>query len=121
MQTPTCAFSIEFYKKLFPIIFLLLLSFTGIAQEDFPEYDELSVEMNVPDLGTIEIPIAIKGQDAYIPIKELFDYLKIKNEETTKGVEGFVINPDSTYQINPSENRIIYKNEEFSISEDDFI
>jgi hypothetical protein len=121
MQTPTCAFSIEFYKKLFPIIFLLLLSFTGIAQEDFPEYDELSVEMNVPDLGTIEIPIAIKGQDAYIPIKELFDYLKIKNEETTKGVEGFVINPDSTYQINPSENRIIYKNEEFSLSEDDYI
>ncbi|APS39716.1 hypothetical protein [Salegentibacter sp. T436] len=121
MQTPTCAFSIEFYKKLFPIIFLLLLSFTGIAQEDFPEYDELSVEMNVPDLGTIEIPIAIKGQDAYIPIKELFDYLKIKNEETTKGVEGFVINPDSTYQINPSENRIIYKNEEFYLSEDDYI
>ena len=77
--------------------------------------------MNVPDLGTIEIPIAIKDQDAYVPIKELFDYLKIKNEETPNGVEGFIINPDSTYQINPSENKIIYKNEEFSLSEEDYI
>ncbi|WP_286761854.1 hypothetical protein [Salegentibacter sp. UBA1130] len=121
MQTLPCAFSVEFYKKLCPVFCLLLLSFTGIAQEDLLEYDELSVDMNVPDLGTIEIPIAIKGQDAYIPVKELFDYLKIKNEETTNGVEGFIINPDSTYQINPSENRIIYKNEQFSLSEEDYI
>ena len=84
-----------------------------MAQEDYPGYDELSVEMNVPDLGTIEIPIAIKGQDAYIPVKELFDYLKIKNEETEVGIKGFIIHPDSSYTINPSQNRILYKDQEF--------
>ncbi|WP_156798623.1 hypothetical protein [Gillisia limnaea] len=81
----------------------------------------MSVEMNVPDLGTIEIPIAIKGQDAYIPVKELFDYLKIKNEKTTNGVEGFIINPDSTYRITPSDNRILYKNEEYTLTNEDYI
>ncbi|HKL36941.1 MAG TPA: hypothetical protein VJ899_11675, partial [Salegentibacter sp.] len=86
-----------------------------------PEYDELSVEMNVPDLGVIEIPIAIKGQDAYIPVKELFDYLKIKNEETENGIKGFIIHPDSSYVINPSENSILYKDQEFALGDEQYI
>ncbi|SKB33341.1 hypothetical protein SAMN05660776_0486 [Salegentibacter holothuriorum] len=121
MQTLFCAFPVEFYRKVFPLFFFILISFSGIAQEDFPEYDELSVEMNVPDLGVIEIPIAIKGQDAYIPVKELFDYLKIKNEETKNGIKGFIIHPDSSYVINPSENRILYKDREFVLSDEQYI
>jgi len=121
MQTLFCAFPIEFYKKLFSVFILLSFSFSGIAQEAYPAYDELSVEMNVPDLGTIEIPIAIKNQDAYIPVKDLFDFLKIKNEETTNGIEGFIINPDSSYVINSSENKILYKDQEFQLSEENFI
>ena len=122
MHTKSRSFSTEFSKKLYlGILCIVLFGFSAYAQEDLPEYDELSVEMNVPDLGTIEIPIAIKGQDAYIPLKELFDFLKIKNEETANGIEGFIINPDSSYVINPSENKIIYKNEEFQLSEQDYI
>jgi hypothetical protein len=122
MHTKFRYFSTEFSKKLYlGILCIVLFSFSAYAQEDLPEYDELSVEMKVPDLGTIEIPIAIKSQDAYIPIKELFDYLKIKNEETANGVEGFIINPDSTYQIIPSENRILYKNGEYTLSDEDYI
>ncbi len=116
------SFSTEFSKKLYLGFLCMILSgFSAYAQEDLPEYDELSVEMNIPNLGTIEIPIAIKDQEAYIPIKELFDYLKIKNEETANGVEGFIINPDSTYQITPSENTILYKNEEYRLSQEDYI
>ena len=116
------SFSTEFSKKLYlGFLCIILFGFSAYAQEDLPEYDELSVEMNVPNLGTIEIPIVIKAQDAYIPVKELFDYLKIKNEETANGVEGFIINPDSTYQITPSENRILYKDEEYTLSEEDYI
>lgn len=121
MQKLPCAFTVEFYIKLSLFIFLVFFTLPGMAQEDFPEYDELSVEMNVPDLGVIEIPIAIKGQDAYIPVKELFDYLKIKNEETENGVEGFIIHPDSSYVINPSENRILYKDREFALSDEQYI
>jgi len=110
--------SIEYY---FGLLFIILFNLSGYAQNNIPEYDELSVEMNVPDLGTIEIPIAIKGQNAYIPVNELFNYLKIKNEETTNGFQGFIIHPDSTYAINPSEKKITYKNTDFELSEEDFI
>ena len=121
MLTTPCAYSIEVLKKISPLVILLFISISGMAQQDFPEYDELSVEMNVPDLGTIEIPIAIKGQEAYIPVKELFDFLKIKNKETTMGIEGFIINPDSSYVINTAENRIFYKDEEYNLEKEDYI
>lgn len=122
MRIKFCSFSTEVSKKLYlGFSSIILFGFSSYAQENLPKYDELSVEMNVPDLGTIEIPIAIKGQDAYIPVKELFDYLKIKNEKTANGVEGFIINPDSTYQITPSDNRILYKNEEYTLTEEDYI
>ncbi|CAM4208562.1 hypothetical protein GILI108418_10035 [Gillisia limnaea] len=122
MHIKFCSFSTEVSKKFYlGLLCIILFGFSTYAQENLPEYDELSVEMNVPDLGTIEIPIAIKGQDAYIPVKELFDYLKIKNEKTTNGVEGFIINPDSTYRITPSDNRILYKNEEYTLTNEDYI
>lgn len=121
MQTLFCSFSVVFYKKLLSVIIFAFISVPIIAQEDYPGYDELSVEMIVPNLGTIEIPIAIKGQDAYIPVKELFDYLKIKNEETEDGIKGFVIHPDSSYSINVSRNNIIYKDREFTLNEGQYI
>ncbi|MGY5850362.1 hypothetical protein ACW6NC_08040 [Salegentibacter sp. F14] len=103
------------------ILFFLLCSLSVSAQETFPEYDELSVEMTVPRLGTIDIPIAIKGQDAYLPVQELFDFLKIKNEETSDGITGFIVHPDSTYRMNFQENYILFKGEEFDLPASDFI
>ncbi|GAB2769749.1 hypothetical protein GCM10010465_14220 [Actinomadura fibrosa] len=92
-----------------------------IAQDDLPEYDELNVEMTIPDLGMMEIPIAIKGEDAFIPVETLFNRLKIKNTRTGSGLEGFIIHPDSTYQIDLQANRISFKNESFSINNSDYI
>ena len=98
----------------FPLQVLIFLLFSSAisAQEGFPEYDELNVEMSVPRLGTVEIPIAIKGQDAYLPVQELFDFLKIKNEVTAEGITGFIIHPDSTYSMNFRERYIRFKEKE---------
>ncbi|MGM1054428.1 MAG: hypothetical protein ACQEWG_00925 [Bacteroidota bacterium] len=108
-------------KFLPAFLFLILFSFAGNAQETIPEYDELNVEMKIPNFGVLEIPIAIKGQDAFIPVKNLFDFLKIKNEKINSGIEGFIIHPDSTYRINPAENRISYKDVNFELKDSDYI
>lgn len=121
MQTQFRAFTIEFLKKLLPVILCLFLSISGYSQDEWPGYDELNVEMNIPDLGTIEIPVAIKAQEAYIPVVELFNFLKIKNEETPDGIEGFIISPDSSFVINPAGNKITYKDQELKLKEDDYI
>lgn len=92
-----------------------------MAQQEFPEYDELNVEMSIPRFGSMEIPIAIKGREAYLPVQEIFDILKIKNEKTETGISGFIIHPDSTYTIDFRENQIIYGNEIYALPASDFI
>ncbi len=121
MQTQFRAYTIKFLKKLLPVTLCLFLSISGYSQDQWPGYDELNVEMNIPDLGTIEIPVAIKGQEAYIPVVELFNFLKIKNEQTPDGIKGFIISSDSSFVINPAGNKITYKNRQLELKEADFI
>ena len=104
----------NFLKKAILIVLLSVASAGGYAQENIPEYDELVVELTVPDLGVMEIPIAIKGQEAFISLEDLFELLKIKAERTEAGIEGFIIHPDSTYFISPSHAEVIYQDEVFS-------
>lgn len=121
MRLKTRTFSSEAHLHRLLYVFLMLFVLSAKAQEDFPAYDELTVEMNVPDYGNVEIPIAIKDQDAYLPVKELFDFLKIKNNRDNGVFKGFIIHPDSTYQINPAANEIVYKGQSFELTESDFI
>src|ERR1051325_1805358 len=39
------------------------------------EYDELMITLNVPRIGSIEIPAVIYNEIAFLPVKELFDFL----------------------------------------------
>ena len=58
------------------LLFLLVFPFGGKAQED-NSYDEVLVSLYVPHIGNLELPAIIKGQEAYLSVKELFDFLKI--------------------------------------------
>ncbi|WP_029033278.1 hypothetical protein [Salinimicrobium terrae] len=106
----------------FLVVVILLLWVSNIAaQSTPPEYDELGVEMNISRLGTFEIPIAIKGEDAYLPVEVIFDILKIKHETNGEVLSGFIIHPDSTYMINWQQPEITYKGETFSLSKNDVL
>ncbi len=106
----------------FQVVLLLLLSFSKAeAQTGFPEYDELNVELSVSRLGTYEIPVAIKGEEAYLPVTALFDLLKIKNEAEGNLLQGFIIHPDSTYVINWETPGIRFKDRNFKLSENDIL
>ena len=117
-------FSCHFFSHVlrYQIILILLICFTRAeAQSKFPEYDELNVELSVRKLGTFEIPVAIKGQEAYIPVSDLFDLLQIKNEAEGNLLQGFIIHPDSTYTINWESSEIKYKGRNFELSENDIL
>ncbi|MCC8358638.1 hypothetical protein LA313_01910 [Salinimicrobium sp. ASW11-47] len=77
--------------------------------------------MNISRLGTYEIPIAIKGEDAYLPVEVLFDLLKIKHETNNEILSGFIIHPDSSYTINWQRPEIVYKGKTFSLSKNDIL
>ena len=110
----------KFQEKIF-LCFLLLLTFPGFAQQEFPEYDELSVELNIPRLGTYEVPVAIKGEDAYLSVTTIFDLLKIKHETEGDLLKGFIIHPDSTYTIDWQKPEIGYRGQTYSLSKNDIL
>jgi hypothetical protein len=87
------------------------------------EYDEILVTLNVPRIGSIEIPAVIYNETAYLPLKELFDFLKIKHiiSPDFHSAEGFFIDPKATYSIAESGNQIIFLGKKFDLLPFDMI
>ncbi|WP_324719100.1 hypothetical protein [Salinimicrobium sp. HB62] len=109
------------FQKISLLCILLLLCTVGFAQENFPEYDELNVELSIPRLGTFEVPVAIKGEDAFLSVTSIFDLLKIKHEAEGDLLQGFIIHPDSTYTIDWKTPAIEFKDQIYNLSKNDIL
>lgn len=92
------------------------------AQEE-PDYDEISVSIDVPRVGGGEIDAVIRGEELYLPVTDLFDFLKIRNvpSQGLESVSGFFINPEATYIISRTENFIHYQDKIFNLEPGDLI
>lgn len=108
-------------KKLLILGLLVFLAATSQAQTSLFDHDELTVDLNVPKKGIVEIPVAIRGNDAFLPVQEFFNILQLKNVQINTGIIGFIIHPDSTYHINYQEKEINYRNKTFKLLETDVI
>ena len=91
--------------------------------QEFPEYDELVVELTVPRLGVIEMPVAIKDQEAYVSVTDLLGSFKLKNDyDPITGItKGYIISRNAGYTIDPTENKIDFNGQSFSLTPEDYI
>ena len=106
------------------VLLLLLLLNPGQAKCQAEDtYDEISLILNVQRVGSLEIPAIIFKQDAYLPIKEIFDFLKIKNSLSRDMdlISGYIINPETAFIIDKSKNLIIYAGHSYAVATGDFI
>jgi hypothetical protein len=107
------------------IIALLLfcLPVSSVFSQDLPEYDEISIFINVPLVGGGDIAAVIKGQELYLPVTDLFDFLKIRNVPSPglETISGFFINPDAKYLISRTDNQIRYQDKTFILEPGDLI
>ncbi|MCW3117563.1 MAG: hypothetical protein JWM28_1645 [Chitinophagaceae bacterium] len=71
----------------------------------------------------MELPAIVNKQEAYLPVKELFDFLKIKNSVSADfdSVSGFFINPKAPYLFDKVNDRIVYQGKMFSLKSTDLI
>lgn len=85
--------------------------------------DEVLITLNVQRIGSVEMMAYIYGDNAYLPVKDLFDFLKIKNTLSADldSVHGFVINPAAQFLIDKGENRIVYQNKVYNLRPMDMI
>ena len=102
---------------------LVILAPKKISAQDEPSYDEISVFLNVQQIGGIEMPGVIMGSAVYLPITNVFDFLKIKNTPAADldSITGFFIVPQATFLINKKNSRIIYKDKVYDLKPEDFI
>ena len=81
------------------------------------------IYLDIPRVGGTEITAIIKEQNLYLPVVELFDFLKIKNtpDPDLQSVSGFFINTSATYLISRQDNQISYQKETFKLEPGDLI
>lgn len=105
-------------------LFLILLQVClPVSAQEEPLYDEIPVYIRLPYLGVSEIDALIKDEEVYLPITDLFDFLKIKNVPTDdlSTITGFFINPEATYTVDRQGNRIIFGNRTWELEEGDLV
>lgn len=104
------------------IFFIYFIPNYSYCQAD-DTYDDISITFNVQRVGSCEIPAIIHGESAYLPIKEVFDFLKIKNSPSADLdiITGFFINPKAAYTVEKNKNRIIFEDKIFDIKPADLI
>lgn len=101
---------------------IIIIPVAAYSQSDV-SYDEVSVTLNVQRIGNCEISALIHGESVYLPVKEIFDFLKIKNfpSENFDTLQGFLITPKAKYIIDKTNNRIINEEKKFDIIPSDLI
>ncbi|MFV8225856.1 hypothetical protein [Christiangramia aquimixticola] len=107
------------------ILFIGTFFFCGISlyAQDYQDFDELTVDIKIPSLGSYEIPIAIRGEQAYLAVKPLLETLRLKVEENANGkiLSGYIINPANNYSINTINSELVIKDSIFELKEEDYL
>lgn len=103
-------------------VLFLLFSLKSAGQAE-PEFDEISILLEVKGIGALEIPAVIRDEDLYLPVTDLFDFLRIRNTPTPglDSISGFFINPDSRFYISRPLNTIIYNEKLYELQAGDLI
>ncbi len=104
----------------------LMLSLPGIQSvfgQDQKDYDEIAVLFTVQQVGGIEIPAVIRGTAVFLPITDIFNFLKIRNTASPDfdSITGFFLNPQNPYSIERKANRILFASKTFTLQPDDFV
>ncbi|MCX6250478.1 MAG: SPOR domain-containing protein [Bacteroidetes bacterium] len=121
-----CSRRLQTDRTLF--ILLIILTFLFIkpvsAQGQVKEEPyEISVVLNVPEMGGVDIPAVIKGLQVYLPITDIFDFLKIKNSPSPDydSISGFFITQDAKFLVDRTVNKIYFRDKTFELTSDDLI
>ncbi|MCX6222962.1 MAG: SPOR domain-containing protein [Bacteroidia bacterium] len=104
------------------VLFLFFLPYHAESQNE-PVIDEISVFLQVKDVGGIEIPAVIQENVVYLPIKEIFEFLKFKTDmsQSMDSISGFFVTTKEPYLVDYKNNRILFQGNQFPLKKGDLI
>jgi hypothetical protein len=108
------------------LVILLALTVTlpvALNAQDNPEYEEISVFLNIQKVGGADIPAVIVDETVYLPVADIFTLLKVKNTPSAQldSVSGFFINQSATYLIDRINHRISFQGKMYDLKPSDMV
>jgi hypothetical protein len=107
----------------FAVLLFALFPGEGCFAQESEDFEEISVVLKIQQLGNVEIRALIHNDEVYLPVVDLFDYLKIRNipSRGMDSISGFFITQNARYLINKSDHRITYQEKTVDLKPDDII
>ncbi|SEB11784.1 hypothetical protein [Pedobacter hartonius] len=106
-------------------IVVMLLTFHPLSSvgQVKPDDEDISVSLDMPGLGTADIPAIIRGKDSYLSVTDFFTFLKINviPSASQDSVSGFLLDPRDIYLIDRLHHLIWYQGKRNNIAIDDLI
>lgn len=95
----------------------------NVMADEVSEYEEISVFLNIQKVGGADIPAVIVDETVYLPVADIFTFLKIKNTQSAQmdSVYGFFINQSATYLIDKTKNRITFQDKVYDLKSNEMI
>lgn len=123
MKAPTQSYRSIAGRLALSILLTVLIPFNRLVAQDGPEYEEISVFLMVQRVGGIEIPAVYHNNQVYLPVIDIFNFLKIKNSPTAgfESVSGFFIQAESKYLIDKLNNKITFAGKVHELKPEDLI
>ncbi len=105
-----------------------LIAFTGLSPlkgnaQNEPQYEEISIFLNIQQFGGVDIPAVIQDENVYLPIIDIFTFLKIKNNPSPQldSITGSFINPGAYYSIDRVKNQVTFQGKVYTLKSGDLI
>lgn len=111
------AFSRHFLLTIGLFIVFLAAPFLSKASE---EPDEISIFISLQKTG-MYIPAILQEETLYLPVSEVFTFLKINNQPSRDSVSGFILDPKNSFLVDFVQQRISYKDTAFTLSGNELI
>lgn len=88
-----------------------------ILAQSAADYDEITISLNILQIDNIEVSALLKDEKAYLPVTDIFEFLKISNKTSPSrdSISGFFVTEGFTYLIDKAKNNITYKNKIYDL------
>lgn len=115
--------ALRFFFGTLPLTVYLVLFPIFLSAQDENSLEETLVSLKIPKIGVLELSSFVRGDTLYLPVNELFTFLKIQNVPSPHydTVSGFFINEQSTYLIDRSSNRVTFNGVGFNLKDGDLL
>lgn len=105
------------------LLFVSLVSFADAQDTTRVDGEEFDIMLTVQRQGSTVIPSVLVENDVYLPVFEIFRFLRIKSLVSVSGdtLTGFFLSEDKPYTIDFAEQRIVIGEKEYVLKRRDFV